>query len=176
MGSEGSTPLQFAAHIGDEELVQLLLANGVNASTPDQDGLRPLYYAAGAAGFVYFRHGLVKTRDGLARSSYDLAKSHTKIIEMLLERGVCVSDADMTDILHLTMQCTWIAKLSYSSWSRSRKSENWLRVILFPANQEGLLGTTLIAVTVPGLSPRGCSYPTRLVRGRDFRASPSRLR
>lgn len=42
------TALHLAAHIGDERVVQLLLANRADASAPDEDGLRPLHYVVGA--------------------------------------------------------------------------------------------------------------------------------
>lgn len=86
--TKGDTALHFAAHIGDEKVMQLLLANGDDASAPDEDGLRPLHYVAGAVSLH------LKVYDDWVKKRVDLDKSHIGIIGMLLEKGACVSETD----------------------------------------------------------------------------------
>lgn len=73
--------LYYAAHIGDDEIVRLLLSKGANASAPDKAGFRPLHYAVGAWLRYFDDQNL-------------LIESRSRIIEMLLEKGARVSDAN----------------------------------------------------------------------------------
>ncbi|OJJ84034.1 ankyrin repeat domain-containing protein [Aspergillus glaucus CBS 516.65] len=73
--------LYYAAHIGDDEIVRLLLSKGANASAPDKAGFRPLHYAVGAWLRYFDDRNL-------------LIESRSRIIEMLLEKGARVSDAN----------------------------------------------------------------------------------
>lgn len=86
VGAEGRTfdrrtVLHYAAHLGNEEIVRLLLANGANASAKDITGFRPLHYAAGAWA-AYFE------------CRKDLIESRLRIIELLLEKGAQVSNTN----------------------------------------------------------------------------------
>lgn len=95
MGPVEDIALKFAAHFGDVETVQLLLINGINVSTPNLDGFRPLHYAAGAALPRYnLRDKLVMSYDDLEKSCNEMSDRKIKVIEMLLEKGACISDVD----------------------------------------------------------------------------------
>ncbi|OJJ84149.1 ankyrin repeat domain-containing protein [Aspergillus glaucus CBS 516.65] len=87
VGAEGRTfdrrtALHYAAHLGNEEIVRLLLANGANASAKDITGFRPLHSAAGAWA-AYFE------------CRKDLVENRLRIIGLLLEKGAQVSNTNV---------------------------------------------------------------------------------
>lgn len=120
MGPVEDIALKFAAHFGDVETVQLLLINGVNVSTPDQDGFRPLHYAAGAALPRYnLRDKLVMSYDDREKSRNEMSDRQIKVIEMLLEKGACISDVDDDEYTALN----YIIRLGYESTIKCLKQK-----------------------------------------------------
>jgi len=79
--SNKTVALFYAAHIGDDEIVRLLLSKGANASSPDKVGFRSLHYAVGAWS-KYFdnRNPPIENR--------------LRIIKMLMDRGARASDVN----------------------------------------------------------------------------------
>ncbi|EYE90174.1 ankyrin repeat domain-containing protein [Aspergillus ruber CBS 135680] len=86
--------LYYAAHVGDDEIVRLLLAKGANASAPDKAGFRPLHYAVGA----WSKH---------FDDRYYLIENRLRIIRMLLEKGARVSDANHRGYTALKYAKSW---------------------------------------------------------------------
>ena len=102
IGWDGRTALSFAAELGNENAVKLLLEHGVNPNSLDSRGRAPLSYAAAGRHEGVVRL-LVESRDidpnssdsyGLTPLSYAARWGREDLIKRLLEQGV---NSDLPD-------------------------------------------------------------------------------
>lgn len=106
--SNKTVALFYATHIGDDEIVRLLLSKGANASSPDKVGFRPLHYAVGAwSKYFNNRNPLIENR--------------LRIAKMLIDRGARASDANHHGYTALRYAKRW--RCTSIIWLLKRKED-----------------------------------------------------
>lgn len=98
----GRTALSFAAEIGDNEAVDMLLKKGANVSTADQDGQTPLLWAtknghAETAQILLNAGSVPDAADqkyGRTPLSWAAAGGHEAVIRVLIQHGAAIDAAD----------------------------------------------------------------------------------
>ena len=87
----GMTPLHYAADEGHTEVVELLIANGVEVNGKDEDGRIPLHFAANS-GHKEVVELLINNDADMNAKSYDYtplnwAKRHPETADLLRKHG-----------------------------------------------------------------------------------------